>query len=141
MFNSVLHNYPSVIGEEQQKVYINILLQIAALDGISDDELSLVKEMAKASSISDELLNDCLINFKAYDLSKLPDYHINWAMCLMRDAVAVANVDNGISKEEFEYICKLGEYADIDTATMDKITNSTKEQMKISDTWASLMSN
>jgi|TARA_B110000902_G_C14113214_1_gene515170 hypothetical protein len=141
MFNSVLHNYPSVIAEEQQKSYIYVLLQIAALDGISDAELYLVKEMGKASSISDELLNDCLLNYSSYDVSKLPDYHINWAMCLMRDAVAVANVDNGISKEEFEYICKLGEYADIDTATMDKITNSTKEQMKISDTWASLMSN
>ena len=47
MFNSVLHNYPNSLDDTQQRAYISVLLQIADVDGISDGELGLIKEMAK----------------------------------------------------------------------------------------------
>ena len=141
MFNSVLHNYPNSIDDQQQRAYISVLMQIADVDGISDGELMLLKEMAKLSSVSEELLNDCLLNYKSYDLSSLPDYHFSWALCIIRDAIAIANIDNGISNEELKYISKICGYLDINDATLEMITNATKDQMKISEVWAAAMSN
>jgi hypothetical protein len=141
MFNSVLHNYPSSLDDKQQRAYISVLLQIADVDGISDGELGLIKEMAKTSSVSEELLSDCLLNYKSYDLSLLPDYHISWAFCIIRDAIAIANIDNGISNEEIKFMSKICGYLDINDTTLEMITIATKDQMRISEVWASVMSN
>ena len=64
--------------------------------------------------------------------------NVNWNNI---DAIAIANIDNGISNEEIKYISKICGYLDINDATLEMITNATKDQMKISEVWDSAMSN
>ena len=141
MYISVINNYPSILDEVQQRAYISVLLQVADIDGISDNELGLVKEMAKISSIDQELFDSCLLNFKSYDLSALPDYNKKWAICLIRDAVIIANIDSGISQEELNYLQKIAEIGGIDSDEFKSISDLTLNQIEISETWSSLLAN
>ena len=137
---NVIGSYPHQLDDHQLKSYINVLLNIADLDGISKNEMSLIEDLAKASNVSSELLNECISSYKTFDLSNLPDYNKQWAYCVLRDAILIADCDDNISSDEKEYLIKVAEYADV-INDFEKILKITISQKQNAEQWEALLAN
>jgi hypothetical protein len=137
---NVIGSYPHQLDDHQLKSYISVLLNIADLDGISKNEMSLIEDLAKSANVSSELLNECISSYKTFDLSNLPDYNKQWAYCVLRDAILIADCDDNISSEEKAYLLKVAEYADI-INDFEKIMNITISQKQNAEQWEALLAN
>ena len=133
-------DYPSQLDDNQLKTYISILLNIADVDGISDNEMNLIDNLSSQASVSSELLSDCKNSYKNFDMSSLPNYHKNWVYCILRDAILIANCDDGISDDESALLQTIASYGDVDQAEFDLIKDITLSQLRISESWNSLLS-
>ena len=135
----VIGTYPTSLDNNQLKSYISVLLNIAAIDEISKNEMVLIEQLAKDSNITTELLEECIKSYKSFDLSKLPDYNKQWAYCILRDAILIADCDNGISEDENTYLRKIADFAGIDS-DFEKVLNITLNQKHSAEEWEALLS-
>jgi len=137
---NVIGSYPTVLNDTELFSYICVLLMIADVDGISDSEMELIEELSAKSNVSKEQLNKCLSSYKDFDLSDLPDYSKQWACCVLRDAILIADCDNGISSDELSYLKTISSYSDLENS-FKKILDITLSQKKSAEAWEDLLSN
>jgi uncharacterized tellurite resistance protein B-like protein len=136
---NVIGSYPTELDKNQLKSYVSVLLNIADVDGISKSEMNLIEQLAKQANVDPELLEACLGTYKTFDLTNLPDYKKQWAYCILRDAILIADCDNGISSSEKSYLQKIAEFAGIES-DFEKVINLTLSQKQNAETWESLLS-
>lgn len=135
----VIGAYPTYLDNNQLKSYVSVLLNIAAVDGISKSEMSLIEQLAKDANTELELLEECINSYKTFDMSKLPDYNKQWAYCILRDAILIADCDNGISDDEKTYLHKIANFAGIES-DFDEVLNITLSQKQSAEKWEALLS-
>jgi len=135
----VIGAYPTSLDNNQLKSYVSVLLNIAAVDGISKSEMSLIEQLAKDANTELELLEECINSYKTFDMSKLPDYNKQWAYCILRDAILIADCDNGISDEEKTYLRKIANFAGIES-DFDEVLTITLSQKQSAEKWEALLS-
>jgi len=135
----VIGAYPTSLDNNQLKSYVSVLLNIAAVDGISKSEMSLIEQLAKDANTELELLEECINSYKTFDMSKLPDYNKQWAYCILRDAILIADCDNGISDDEKTYLRKIANFAGIES-DFDEVLTITLSQKQSAEKWEALLS-
>jgi tellurite resistance protein len=135
----IIGSYPTSLDNNQLKSYVSVLLNIAAIDKISKNEMDLIEQLAKDANVESELLEECINSYKSFDLSKLPDYNKQWAYCILRDAILIADCDNGISDDEKAYLRKIADFAGIDS-DFEKVLNITLSQKQSAEKWEALLS-
>jgi tellurite resistance protein len=135
----VIGTYPTFLDSNQLKSYVSVLLNIAAIDEISENEMALIEQLAKDADVSTDLLAECLASYKSFDLSKLPDYNKQWAYCILRDAVLIADCDDGISDDEMAYLRKIADFAGVDS-DFEKVLRITLNQKQSAEEWEALLS-
>jgi hypothetical protein len=135
---NIIGTYPSILDETQLKSYISVLLNVAAVDGVSEKEMELIEQLAKNANVSEDILRNCLDSFRTFDLSNLPDYNKQWAYCIMRDAILIADCDDGISDEEIQYLSKVSSFAGIE-ADFQKIYDLTLSHKRNAEIWESML--
>jgi len=135
----VIGAYPTSLDNNQLKSYVSVLLKIAAVDGISKSEMSLIEQLAKDANTELELLEECINSYKTFDMSKLPDYNKQWAYCILRDAILIADCDNGISDDEKTYLRKIANFAGIES-DFDEVLTITLSQKQSAEKWEALLS-
>jgi hypothetical protein len=135
----IIGSYPTSLDNNQLKSYVSVLLNIAAVDKISKNEMDLIEQLAKDANVASELLEECINSYKSFDLSKLPDYNKQWAYCILRDAILIADCDNGISDDEKTYLRKIADFAGIDS-DFEKVLNITLSQKQSAEKWEALLS-
>ena len=69
----------------------------------------------------------------------MPDYNKQWAYCILRDAILIADCDNGISDDEKAYLRKIADFAGIDS-DFEKVLNITLSQKQSAEKWEALVS-
>ncbi|MFM7681293.1 MAG: hypothetical protein ACKO7P_00915, partial [Bacteroidota bacterium] len=111
----IIGSYPTSLDDNQLKSYVSVLLNIAGVDGISKSEMTLIEQLAKDANTELELLEECINSYKTFDMSKLPDYNKQLAYCILRDAILIADCDNGISDDEKMYLRKIANFAGIES--------------------------
>jgi len=135
----IIGSYPTSLDGNQLKSYVSVLLNIAAIDGISKSEMSLIEQLAKDANIELELLEECINSYKTFDMSKLPDYNKQWAYCILRDAILIADCDSGISDDEKTYLRKIANFAGIES-DLDEVLAITLSQKQSAEKWEALLS-
>lgn len=135
----IIGSYPTSLDNNQIKSYVSVLLNIAAIDKISKNEMDLIEQLAKDANVVSELLEECINSYKSFDLSKLPDYNKQWAYCILRDAILIADCDNGISDDEKTYLRKIADFAGIDS-DFEVVLNITLSQKQSAEKWEALLS-
>jgi hypothetical protein len=139
MHKSVIGGYPAILDNVQLKSYLNILLSIAAIDVISEKEMALIIRLAQDANVDPNLLDECVHSYRSFDASHLPDYNKQWAYCLLRDAILIADCDDGISPLEDEYLRKIASFAGLEFQ-FPKILELTLTQKHCSEEWEALLS-
>jgi tellurite resistance protein len=135
---TVIGTYPTSLDKDQLKSYVSILLNIAAIDEVSQNEMALIKQLAKDANVEAELLEECIESYRSFDVTKLPDYSKQWAYCILRDAVLIADCDDGISEDEIMYLNKIANFAGIDL-DFEKVLNITLAQKQTAEQWEALL--
>jgi hypothetical protein len=135
----VIGTYPAILDSNQLKSYICVLLNIAAVDSISKSEMFLIEQLAKDANVASELLEECINSYKSFEISKLPDYNKQWAYCILRDAILIADCENGISDDEKTYLRKIADFAGIDS-DFEKVLAITLNQKQSAEEWEALLS-
>jgi hypothetical protein len=136
----VIGTYPATLDSDQLKSYVSVLLSIAAIDNISENEMILIEQLAKETNVESQLLEECIKSYKSFDLTNLPDYNKQWAYCILRDAILIADCDNGISAEEIIYLRKIADFAGIDS-DFEKVLNITLNHKQYAEEWEALLAN
>lgn len=135
----IIGSYPTSLDDNQLKSYVSVLLNIAGVDGISKSEMTLIEQLAKDANIELELLEECINSYKTFDMSKLPDYNKQWAYCILRDAILIADCDSGISDDEKTYLRKIANFAGIESV-LDEVLAITLSQKQSAEKWEALLS-
>jgi hypothetical protein len=135
----IIGSYPTTLDSNQLKSYISVLLNIAAVDGISKKEMDLIEQLAKDANVSSELLEECIISYKSFDLTRLPDYNKQWVYCILRDAILISDCDNGISDDEKSYLSKISDFSGIGS-DFEKVLKLTLSQKRDAEEWEALLS-
>ena len=64
----IIGSYPTSLDNNQLKSYVSVLLNIAAIDKISKNEMDLIEQLAKDANVESELLEECINSYKSFDL-------------------------------------------------------------------------
>ena len=134
----IIGEYPSPLNDDQVKCYVSVLLCVADVDGISSGEMNLIRDLAADANVPSEIVEDCINSYKTFDLGQLPDYNLQWANCILRDAILIADCDDGISAEESAYLKQVANYAGIES-NFEKIKNLTLSTKANAEAWESLL--
>lgn len=134
----IIGEYPTPLNDDQVKSYVSVLLCVADVDGISSGEMSLIRDLAANANVSNQIVEECLEGYKSFDLGNLPDYNLQWANCILRDAILIADCDDGISEDEASYLKQVASFAGIED-NFERIKNLTLSAKANAEEWESML--
>lgn len=134
----IIGEYPTPLNDDQVKSYVSVLLCVADVDGISSGEMSLIRDLAANANVSNQIVDECLEGYKSFDLGNLPDYNLQWANCILRDAILIADCDDGISEDEASYLKQVANFAGIED-NFERIKNLTLSAKANAEEWESML--
>lgn len=134
----IIGEYPTPLNDDQVKCYVSVLLCVADVDGISSGEMSLIRDLAANANVPNQIVDECLEGYKSFDLGNLPDYNLQWANCILRDAILIADCDDGISEDEASYLKQVANFAGIED-NFERIKNLTLSAKANAEEWESML--
>lgn len=120
----ILPSYLAQASIEEKKVFFQVLLHLASVDGVTDDsEFDFIAEAAKTQGLQDinELQNYGDEKALLQKVKIITNRHL--AMELIKEMCTLSHVDNVLSDEETLFIGKVGMALGIEIEKIEQISN------------------
>lgn len=120
----ILPSYLATAALEEKKVFFQVLLHLASVDGVTDDsELDFIAEAAKTQGLQDikELQNYGDEEALLQRVKIIGNRHL--ALELIKEMCTLSHVDNVLSDEETLFIGKVGIALGVEMEKIEQISN------------------
>tara|TARA_B100001287_G_C22670422_1_gene524970 strand:- start:1296 stop:1721 length:426 start_codon:yes stop_codon:yes gene_type:complete len=136
---SIFENYPIENGSYSDAVtYVRVLLYIAAIDGVHEDEVKGIKYLINAHNWAPT----CYTDAEKEPITSINDLGLSeetkkvFSAYLLRDAVAVAHLEGGYSDDEKAHIKAIANELSFDPSKLSMIEAAVSDQLSAIRKWS-----
>lgn len=139
---SIFENYPIEDGNYDDAVnYIRVLIYVAAIDGVHEDEIKGIKSLITAHKWAESCYDDAAKEpiHSINDLGLSDETKKVFSAYLLRDAVAVAHLEGGYSNEEKTQIQNIANELSVASDKLKLIEEAVSQQIAAIRLWSKVI--